>query len=69
VIRTADAAKERSVASRTGIVDINELPSGVANDLNEPGRRMLVTRLPVPGITSGCKKRSCHDKAGEQRQA
>src|SRR5690349_7840191 len=38
MIRAADAAQERLVTGGGGSVDVDELPCGIANELNELGR-------------------------------
>ena len=63
VVRTADAAKKRRVSGRGGIVDVDELFCGRANELNELGRGAMF----VSGLTH-CEERRGHDQAAQQRQ-
>jgi hypothetical protein len=45
VVLTSHAPEKRGVAGRSGRVDINELFCGIANELNEVGRRRVLSGL------------------------
>jgi hypothetical protein len=73
LVRTANAAKERLVTGRCGSVDVDELPRGVANKLNElrRGGGMLFT-LRLGGVivrsTARCEKRGGRANTAQQRE-
>jgi hypothetical protein len=70
VIGTADACKERLVAGTCGRVNVDELPRGIANELNEFGRRALVASMRLLGVfgIAGGEKRERRHKSAYQRQ-
>src|SRR5215467_1937779 len=56
VVRAGDAAKGRSVPRGSGVVDIKEHPSGVANVFDQLGRRMALMAVVLCGKRNNSRR-------------